>query len=610
MSLRDSITSRYLSSRARQSLIVDGSTAWVPIDHKLRRSPAAPRRAPRLPQDGFPRPTTPAEPKSVAPDPSGNAEGQAPASNEAHERVAPVPSTPSAPKALADHDYDDCVVTPRVKFKHIQGMKDTKRRIYNAARAILDRNTPNIDLRNGILLHGAPGNGKTLFAEALAGELEIPLIAISFGEIASKWINETPQKLRAVFNAARKTGRCVLLLDELDSILKRRDGGNELHSMDRDLVNTALKEIVSLRNSQVILVGATNYLDQLDSAGIREGRFDFKIEVPPPDFDARVWLIGWAVYKSLGEMPITRATAEALATRWGGFSVARIKALGAQIREMRDDDVFTGTVTFEIAMRAMRAIQGRRGTLPENVKPINSIVMPEKSRDTLRHLAYQMREEFRIAQLGGRLPRGLLFFGPPGTGKTQAAMALAKDADYGFLKTTGADLLSCPDAWEKLVREAKEIRPTIVFIDEADDILADRRSSNLASLTSKILATLDGAEGSYDGILYIAATNHPDRLDPAALRGQRFAQKIAFDVPGYSAMRKYIAAALARQVGQRFSFLGKAYDYCFDVLEGRSIADADAMITEVANRAAVRALQTDVYQIRPEDVMMAADMIL
>jgi transitional endoplasmic reticulum ATPase len=336
----------------------------------------------------------------------------------------------------------------------------------------------------------------------------------------------------------------VLLIDEIDSFLKPRDGSANVHSMDRNLVNTMLTEIVNLRGSKVILVAATNFIEQLDTAGIREGRFDFKIEVPPPDQKARVNLIGHSICKHLGPQTVARATAEALAGRWEGFSASRLTAFGSQLRDMHRAGEFSGVVTFDIAMMAMRLLQGRRGRLPENVKAVDDIIMPTASRNVLHDLAYRMRQVHRLEQIGGSLPRGLLFYRPPGTGKTQAAMALARTPGYAFLKTTGADLIARPDSWERLIREASDIRPVIVFVDEADDILADRRYSDVATLTNKILATLDGASGRIRDVIFIAATNHKDRIDPAALRGGRFSGKVRFDVPERADLERYVSAAL------------------------------------------------------------------
>ncbi|KAF7956313.1 hypothetical protein AWV80_38610 [Cupriavidus sp. UYMU48A] len=143
-------------------------------------------------------------------------------------------------------------------------MADTKERLLAAAKDVIAvRANP----RNGILLFGEPGNGKTMFAEALAGELNVPFFSIAYSDIASMWVNESVQKVKAAFAAARKTGFGVFFIDEIDSFLKERGGGGS-HHMDRDLTNSMLTEIVNLRGTKIVLVAATNHLDDLDSAGV------------------------------------------------------------------------------------------------------------------------------------------------------------------------------------------------------------------------------------------------------------------------------------------------------------------------------------------------------
>ena len=124
------------------------------------------------------------------------------------------------------YSFDELVAKPRFDFSSIVGMADTKSRLLSAAREIIgspDR------ARNGILLFGEPGNGKTMFAEALAGELGVPFFALDYGSVASKWINETPAKVKAAFAQALRLGQGVFFLDELDSLSQASRGGHTSH---------------------------------------------------------------------------------------------------------------------------------------------------------------------------------------------------------------------------------------------------------------------------------------------------------------------------------------------------------------------------------------------
>jgi transitional endoplasmic reticulum ATPase len=495
------------------------------------------------------------------------------------------------------YSFDQNVQRPRYRFADVVGMAETKKRLLAAGEEIVRGG----NRRNGVILFGDPGNGKTLFAEALAGELKVPFMSITYGDLASKWINETPQKIDAMFRAARQIGVCVLFLDEADSVLKPRDDSGS-HSMDRDMAAVMLTN-----GTRVVLVVATNFIDKLDGAAIREGRFDFKIEVPAPDMEAREAILRKAIGESLGFSAVDAVAVTSLAERWAGFSASRLASVGGQLAEMRRDGKFgAGKVTFDLGMQAMRLLQGRKGRLPDGVKSIDEINM---SSDVLRDMAYKMKQVHNLEKMGGSLPPGVVFFGPPGTGKTEAAMALAKATGWAFLSTTGAKLIANPDAWATLVREARDIRPAIVFIDEADPILLDRRVSNVEVLTNEILTTLSGVEGKNHDVMYIAATNHYDRLDKALLRGGRFEEKIHFDVPKREDMRLYVSRKLASVTSKRYAVAPGVLDRCIVLLDGRSIADADAVVAKAINFAAVRALRGNVAQLCVADVIAAASVV-
>jgi transitional endoplasmic reticulum ATPase len=107
-------------------------------------------------------------------------------------------------------------------------------------------------------------------------------------------------------------------------------------------------------------------------------------------------------------------------------------------------------------------------------------------------------------------------------------------------------------------------------------------------------------------VIYIAATNHYDRLDPAAIRGGRFEEKVRFDVPGRQDMRRYVTASLTKISDQRYALVTGVTERCLSVLAGRSVADADAVLNRAVNLAAVRALQENVAELRAADVSAAA----
>ncbi len=142
----------------------------------------------------------------------------------------------------------------------------------------------------GVLLYGPPGTGKTLLAKALAGEAGVPFYALSGSDFVQMYVGVGASRVRELFQKARKAGRCVIFIDEIDSMAKRRDDSS---SEERDqTLNALLAEMSGFHGREgVIVVGATNRLDTLDPALLRPGRFDRQIEVGLPGRDERLSIL-------------------------------------------------------------------------------------------------------------------------------------------------------------------------------------------------------------------------------------------------------------------------------------------------------------------------------
>src|SRR5206468_1045178 len=132
------------------------------------------------------------------------------------------------------------------------------------------------------------------------------------------------------------------------------------------------------------------------------------------------------------------------------------------------------TPDFQAFMSALRAVQGHTAPRLENARSLDQLALSERTRRGLDNLCARMADPERTERNGGTLPTGVLFFGPPGTGKTAAARALAKQLAWTFLPATGAELARDVTALDRLYSKAMDLRPAVIFVDEADDLVRDR----------------------------------------------------------------------------------------------------------------------------------------
>ena len=188
---------------------------------------------------------------------------------------------------------------PDVTFDQIAGMKEAKSSILEMV--VYPVKNPDkakalhIKPGGGVLLYGPPGNGKTMFGKAIAHEIDAPFFYASGAELLSKWHGESEQNLSRLIKSAQRHPVAVLFLDELDGLLPRRTDSSQ--AVDNRLVTQFLADIGGFRNSNNVLLvlGATNKPWEVDEAVFRTGRFDEKIYIGLPDYDARLGMLKMAL---------------------------------------------------------------------------------------------------------------------------------------------------------------------------------------------------------------------------------------------------------------------------------------------------------------------------
>ncbi len=235
-----------------------------------------------------------------------------------------------------------------VTFKDIVAMDEVKEEILASIHAM--ENDKSLRPVKGILLEGPPGNGKTLFARALAEECNISFIAAKGADFQAALMGLGPFKVKLLFNKARRNRPCIIFIDEFDSIGEKRSySGSGIDKENNRILTTLLNELDGFEStSKIIVIAATNSFESLDPALVRPGRFDLKFTIPNPDAKAREELV--TLY--LKSTPLLDSLSSAtLADLFNGLSAAAIETI---INESRSLAIRKGSkgITKEILMEA------------------------------------------------------------------------------------------------------------------------------------------------------------------------------------------------------------------------------------------------------------------
>jgi cell division protease FtsH len=157
-------------------------------------------------------------------------------------------------------------------------------------------------LPRGVIFHGPPGTGKTYFAKAIATAMNATVIVVSGPELKSKWVGESEENLRRVFRRARAAAPAVIIFDEIDAFAHAR-GTYAGSGVEHSMVNQLLTEMDGFRrNEMIFVVGTTNFLESVDAALLRPGRFEFLVEVPGPNADDRRAIL--EIYRRKLDLPL------------------------------------------------------------------------------------------------------------------------------------------------------------------------------------------------------------------------------------------------------------------------------------------------------------------
>ena len=413
-----------------------------------------------------------------------------------------------------------------------------------------------IEAPKGVLLYGPPGTGKTLIARAIASETKLHFIRVNGPEIIHKFYGESEAKLREIFEEASLKAPSIIFIDEIDAIAPKR--AEVLGDVEKRVVAQLLALMDGMvSRGHVIVIGATNIPEIIDPALRRPGRFDREVVIPVPNVEGRLTILG--IHSR--NMPLAPDVDLArLAAITHAFVGADIEALCKEAGmvalrryltpkdENHIDAVLTKLDGLEITMEdfltALREVEPtatreffteRSTTKWHHVGGLSNI------KDALISIIeWPARYTDLFARGKVTPPRGVLFSGPSGTGKTLMAKALAGETGLNFISISAPILFSkwlgeSEKALHQIFKKAKQSAPSILFFDDIDALGMSRNaalegSSTVERVSTQFFNELDNLS-DHSQVIVLGATNREDLLDPALTRAGRLDFILRFSVP-------------------------------------------------------------------------------
>ncbi|MEM2339344.1 MAG: AAA family ATPase, partial [Nitrososphaerales archaeon] len=347
----------------------------------------------------------------------------------------------------------------------------------------------------------------------------------------------------------------IIFIDEIDSIAPKRE--EVTGEVERRVVSQLLSLMDGLEaRGKVIVIAATNRPNALDPALRRPGRFDREIEIKVPDRKGRLEIL----QIHTRHMPLAPdVDLEKLASVTHGFVGADLEYLckEAAMKTLRRILPELKLEEERIPPEILNSLQVTMKDFEDALKEITPSAMREVYLETpdvkwsdiggLENVKRELQEAVEwplkypelYKKLGYSMPKGILLYGPSGTGKTLLAKAVANESEANFISVRGPELLS---KWvgesergvREIFRRARQAAPCIIFFDEIDSLAPIRGLGGDSMVTervvSQLLTELDGIQ-ALSGVVVLAATNRIDMIDPALLRAGRFDKLIYVPLP-------------------------------------------------------------------------------
>ncbi|VIG15285.1 ATP-dependent peptidase, M41 family [Clostridioides difficile] len=276
-------------------------------------------------------------------------------------------------KMERDNQTDDSLsIKPKTTFRDVAGLDEVKEELFEIVdfmKSPQKYQKMGAKIPKGVLFYGPPGTGKTLLASAVAGETNSSFFNVTGSEFVEKYVGVGAKRVRTLFEKARKEAPSIIFIDEIDAVGAKRhlESNNE---KDQTL-NQLLVEMDGFnKDSNVLIIGATNRLDLLDEALLRPGRFDRHIHIGAPNYHTRFEIL--KVHTD--DKPIDKSVnLELLAKKTHGFNGAHLSNIAneAAIFAVRDDSECITSEHFDKALeRVIAGLESKNSALVEKEKKI------------------------------------------------------------------------------------------------------------------------------------------------------------------------------------------------------------------------------------------------
>lgn len=457
---------------------------------------------------------------------------------------------------------------PQVNYEDIGGLREEIKKVREMIELPLRHpeifEKLGVEAPKGILLYGPPGTGKTLLAKAVATESSAHFISISGPEIMSKFYGESEARLREIFKEAKEKSPTIIFIDEIDSIAPKRE--EVTGEVERRVVSQLLSLMDGLEGrGKVIVIAATNRPNAIDPALRRPGRYDREIEIKVPDKIGRKDILeihsrGMPLSDDVDISKLSAITHGFVGADLEGLcKEAAMKTLRRFLPDMKlEEDKIDPEFLENIEVEMNDFEKALRDITPSAMREVYVEIpdvhwddiggLKEVKRELQEAVEWPLKFQGIYENIGYNMPKGILLYGPSGTGKTLLAKAVAKESETNFINIRGPELLS---KWvgesERGIREtfrrARQSAPCVIFFDEIDSIAPIRGAgadTNVSErVVSQLLTELDGVQ-KLGGVVVLAATNRVDMVDPALLRAGRFDKLLYIGMPSPDSRKNII----------------------------------------------------------------------